>query len=73
MASVADRKLRVSVEIYDHEPANEYVDLPDGWDAMTEAEQETAMLAIGKDYLFQAANYGVAVVRVDEHDREIKP
>lgn len=59
------RKIRVSVEIYDHQPAVEYVDLPDNWDEMSPQEQEAELVTVAKDYLFQAAGSGASVVEVD--------
>ncbi|MBA9003691.1 hypothetical protein [Thermomonospora cellulosilytica] len=58
------RKIRISVEIYDHHLGDDYEDLPDGWDDWTQAKQEEYLVNLVKDYLANAAGAGASVVEV---------
>lgn len=60
------RKIRVSVEIYNHQPGDEYEDLPDDWDSWSQKEQDEFLVGVAKDYLFEAAGSGATVVEVEE-------
>jgi hypothetical protein len=65
------KKIRVSVEIYDHEPGDEYYALPDNWDSLTQEEQENELVSIASDALAEAAGSSATVVEVDENGREV--
>lgn len=56
------RKIRISVEIYSHDPGDEYEDLPEGWDDWTKERQEDFLVALAKEALFEAAGSGATVV-----------
>lgn len=60
------RKIRISVEIYNHQPADEYEDLPEGWDEMAGEAQEEFLVTLAKDYLFEAAGSAASVVEIDD-------
>jgi hypothetical protein len=65
------RKIRVSVEIYSHDPADEYHDLPEGWDELTEEQQDGHLTQWAQESLLNAAGSGAEVVEVDEHGNEV--
>jgi hypothetical protein len=64
------RKIRVMVEIYDHDPGDEYYDLPAGWDDMTPEQQDDELVGIALEALNAAAGAGAMVVEVDENGKE---
>lgn len=65
------RKIRISVEIYDHHPGITYDELPEGWEEWDEGLKALYLNQVAADRLAEAAGSGATVVEVDEQGNEV--
>lgn len=61
------RKIKVWIDTgFNSASHTDFLDLPDGWDVMTPAEQEERLEEEAREFLGNKIDYGAAVVENDD-------
>lgn len=72
VSPVGDRRMiRVHVEVFRADGSEDLYDLPDGWDGWPPDAQEEYLGSLAENAVYEVANGGAVIVKVDENGREV--